>query len=229
MDINLSAPSATVLDPNPAALRGIVAIGPFVKMWAFRAEAGGFEARTGKRRGRRSQRGGGNTPVGTPRNAGLQGFIADELAELRQEKVAREKERRRLEERFGLGVDDEDTAMRMALLMSEESWRVESERSTPNASERSTPVGLDAPTSRFSSSEDEEDGELAEAIRRSLAEVDIAGGTPVEENLVPEASDAAEAAELERVLALSLVEQGGVDETREIVERDFVGKGKGRA
>lgn len=160
-NLALSGAGAIALDPDPTNLRGLVAIGSHVKYWHFRSDGVvGLGSRGGKRRRRKESRGGqSGTPSGVSRG-GIAGFIEDEVRDLTDERKRERKERHRLQQRFGVGMLEEDEELQLAIMMSEEAFETQSELSTPRLSTATTSMVGDG----------SDDNDIAEAIRRSLQE-----------------------------------------------------------
>ncbi|KAI9930603.1 hypothetical protein MW887_011357 [Aspergillus wentii] len=127
---NYFATGAICLDPDPTVLRGMVALGTHLRYWAYSSSAAD-QYKTSKRRWRRNQKGNNHSHEGQQRynNSGrgaLVDHIEDEKVEMERQRVADEKERAHLSNRFGvdlLGPDvSEDQLLAYAQLLSEESF-----------------------------------------------------------------------------------------------------------
>ena len=176
--INLFAAGAICLDPNPTVLRGMVSLGSHLRYWSFSSQATDQYQGT-KRRLRRSARG-SNQGVdhfsGTGRGA-LKDYIANEKIELEREKRTKRQEEKRLAGRFGVDLlgpgASEDDMLAYATMLSEESAQGDELRrkSAGNGDGKDTITTEAAMTSLLSSAAtDENDEEMAEAIRLSLQE-----------------------------------------------------------
>ncbi|KAL8638770.1 MAG: hypothetical protein Q9228_004105 [Teloschistes exilis] len=187
--INLFAAGAIFLDPNPTVLRGMVSLGTHLRYWSYSSSAAD-QYKSSKRRLRRSERGsnqGADCFTGTGRGA-LKDYIANEKAELEQEKKRKRKEDERLRGRFGLDLlgpgATEDEILAYATLLSEESARSDEARrrsGSEASSEHSTVIeGVSssslttaaAAVAPVEAAEEEEsiDPDIAKAIRLSLQE-----------------------------------------------------------
>jgi len=230
-EYNHFAVGSISLDNEPTFLRGVVSIGSTIRTWAFRSAD--IDRRvvpksgTKRRRRRASDRRGSGALKGLSTGAVTAPFhIKHELAEVRREREADDSERRHLAKRFGVGMYTEQEEMQMALLLSSETFEVETKRASPPSS----PLVI------------EEEDEVAEAIRRSLLDSPPPSFDPARSwsevakqdslNEVDEA-ERMEQEELEMALLLSLQEEGQTDETvgqfPELPSRQFEGKGKGRS
>lgn len=189
---NFFATGAICLDPDPTNLRGMVSLGTHLRYWSYSSSAAD-QYKTSKRRLRRSLRGdngaaGGQRFTTSGRDA-IRDFIEDERIEIERQRVAEEKERARLSERFGvdlLGPDiDEEQLLAYAQLLSQEASTGDATKRnnqpTPSTSVASTTPSDTIGPSSFSMGEvssssspyqdagDERvDDDLAEAIRLSL-------------------------------------------------------------
>lgn len=178
--MNLFAAGVVYLDPDPTVLRGVVSLGAHLRYWSYSSLATD-QYKSKKRRIRRSGYT-GNARVdrfsGTGRGA-LNSYIANEKLDLEQDKKDKRKERERLAGRFGLNLlgpgASEEEILAYATLLSEESAASEEEKrkSSPSNSNQgpSGPQKVDD----WDAMRDEEDADLAEAIRRSLQ--DSPGGS----------------------------------------------------
>ncbi|KAI1470641.1 uncharacterized protein F4812DRAFT_418452 [Daldinia caldariorum] len=122
---NFSAVGAIYLDPDPTALHGIVAFGTFVRYWAYSSSN---HATGRKRRHRHSDIHGRVT--GRRHGGGVEGYIAAEAEELRNEQEHNAREQARLRSRFGVGLGDltEEEALRYAEMVSQESFLLDEQR-----------------------------------------------------------------------------------------------------
>ncbi|KAI9723165.1 MAG: hypothetical protein M1828_004268 [Chrysothrix sp. TS-e1954] len=105
------AAGAIALDPDTSILRGIVAIGGYLKYWSYSSVSAADDlSKAQKRNMRRAKRGLNSSPSETyssSRRGGLKGFVDEELAhrELeRKEQQAQDKQERRIAGRFGLDI-----------------------------------------------------------------------------------------------------------------------------
>ncbi|KAI8958691.1 hypothetical protein F5Y11DRAFT_335527 [Daldinia sp. FL1419] len=145
---NSSAVRAIYLDPDPTALHGIVAFGTFVRYWAYSSS----NHATGRRRRHRHSDIHGRT-AGRHHSGGIEGYIAEEAEELRNEQKREERERARLRSRFGVGFGFEDLteeeALRYAEMVSQESFLLDEQRRA-SASDTGSAADFDT-TSSFGS------------------------------------------------------------------------------
>ncbi|KAL2044323.1 hypothetical protein N7G274_003028 [Stereocaulon virgatum] len=173
--INLFAAGAICLDPDPSVLRGMVSLGSHLRYWSYSSQAAD-QYKGNKRRLRRSERGsnqGGDKFSGTGRGA-LKDYIANEKLELEREKRIKRKEEERLSGRYGVDLlgpgATEDEILAYATMLSEEAARSDELRrksaSDDSSSDTVTDEAVASPLA--SSSLDELDNDMAEAIRLSL-------------------------------------------------------------
>lgn len=158
-DANHSAVGAIYLDPDPAAMRGILAFGTFLRYWTYSSD-GGTQALGKKRRSRHhadahGRLGGGRRVGGT-----VMDYIKAEAAELRRDQEHRVREEARLRSRFGVGLGDltEEEALRYAQLISEESFQIDEELRRANTSDEAASVSQSS--SSLSLSAVDADGEM---------------------------------------------------------------------
>ncbi|KAI1416706.1 hypothetical protein F5Y13DRAFT_185548 [Hypoxylon sp. FL1857] len=196
---NFSAVGAIYLDPDPSVLHGIVAFGTFVRYWAYSSSN---HATGRKRRQRHSDIHGRAT--GRRHGGDVQGYIAAEAEELRNEQEHKAREQARLRSRFGVGLGDltEEEAIRYAEMVSQESFLLDEQRrasasDTGSAADFDTtssfgstvtpdpsvtgPSPLATGSNAYDKATDESDYELQiqTAIRLSLLEgVNDMGGSP---------------------------------------------------
>lgn len=184
--INLFAAGALCLDPDPTVLRGMVSVGTHLRYWSFSSSAAD-QYKSSKRRLRRSERGsnqGSERISGTGRGV-LKDYIANEKLELQREKEHKRKEQERLAGRFGVDLlgpgATEDEILAYATLLSEEALLTDEQR-RKSESEGSTGEGavedlvnLSTPSRNVKDQED--DSDLAEAIRLSLQDADVIPAT----------------------------------------------------
>lgn len=189
---NFFATGAICLDPDPTILRGMVSLGTHLRYWSYSSSAAD-QYKSSKRRLRRSLRGDNGAGEGqrfnTSGRGAIRDFIEDERAEIERQRIADEKERAHLSERFGvdlLGPDiDEEQLLAYAQFLSQETYTGDSvkrnDQPAPASSVASTtPSDMIGPSSfglgEVSSSsspyqdaaDEEVDDDLAEAIRLSL-------------------------------------------------------------
>lgn len=175
--MNLFAAGAVYLDPDPTVLRGVVSLGAHLRYWSYSSLATD-RYKSKKRRIRRSactdnQR--ADRFSGTGRGA-LNSYIANEKLDLEQDKKDKRKERERLADRFGLNLlgpgANEEEILAYATLLSEESAASEEERrrkSSRSNNNNQSPSGSQK-VEDWDAMREDEDADLAEAIRRSLLE-----------------------------------------------------------
>lgn len=178
--INLFAAGAVYLDPDPTILRGVVSLGAHLRYWSYCSIAS-EQYKSNKRRFRRSGRTGNHVAErfsGTARGT-LKDYIANEKLDLEQDKKDKRKERERLAGRFGLDLlglgASEDEVLAYATLLSEESAVSDEEKrkNSPSNSKQGLSGSLkhgDRDAVHFPVMHEEEDADLAEAIRLSLQE-----------------------------------------------------------
>ncbi|KAL6719375.1 hypothetical protein ACLMJK_003614 [Lecanora helva] len=174
--VNLFAAGAICLDSDTTVLRGMVSLGSHLRYWSYSSQAADVY-KGNKRRLRRSERGSNQAAdrfSGTGRGA-LKDYIANEKLELEREKRIKRKEDNKLSARYGVDLlgpgATEDELLAYATLLSEESAKVDEQR-RKSASEDSSSETIteEAVTSSVSSTQDEVDEDVAEAIRLSLQE-----------------------------------------------------------
>lgn len=174
--INLFAAGSICLDPDPTSLRGMVSLGSHLRYFSYSSQAAD-QYKGSKRRLRRSERGsyqGGDRFSGTGRGA-LKDYIANEKLELEREKRTRRKEEERLAGRYGIDLlgpgATEDEIMAYATLLSEEAAKDDELRRKSSSDDSSSDtITEEAVASPASSTQEEVDGDMAEAIRLSLQE-----------------------------------------------------------
>ena len=173
--MNLFAAGVVYLDPDPTVLRGVVSLGAHLRYWSYSSLVTD-QYKSKKRRIRRSGYT-GNPRVdrfsGTGRGA-LNSYIANEKSDLEQDKKDKRKERERLAGRFGLNLlgpgASEEEILAYATLLSEESAASEEEKRKSSASNSNQGPSGPQKVEDWDAMRDEEDADLAEAIRRSLQE-----------------------------------------------------------
>ncbi|KLU82676.1 F-box and WD domain-containing protein [Magnaporthiopsis poae ATCC 64411] len=158
-DANHSAVGAIYLDPDPAAMRGILAFGTFLRYWTYSSD-GGAQALGKKRRSRHHADAHGRLGSGRRVGGTVMDYIKAEAAELRRDQEHRVREEARLRSRFGVGLGDltEEEAIRYAQLISEESFQVDEELRRVNTSDEAASVSQSS--SSLSLSAVDADGEM---------------------------------------------------------------------
>lgn len=179
---NLAAAGAICLDRDPTILRGMVSVGAQLRYWSYSSSAA-EQYKGNKRRRRRSERDNNqisNHFTHTSKSV-LKEYITDEKLQLEREKRDRRKEEERLAGRFGVdllgpGANEEDILAYAALLSKEAVAQDESREKSGSPSSLDVP-SLDTITDTHGPAppalvgdEDENDADIAEAIRRSLEE-----------------------------------------------------------
>lgn len=192
---NRTAAGAICLDSDPTVLRGMVSIGTQLRYWSYRSSAGD-QYKGNKRRRRRSEREHNQSSdrfSDTGRGT-LKDYITNERLELEREKMDRRKREERMAGRFGLDLlgpgANEAEILAYAALLSKEAAAQDEERrksGSPSSVDGSSidPVMEAGGTVRLAAASDEEDdADIAEAIRRSLEEINFSprvidfGATP---------------------------------------------------
>ena len=190
---NYYAAGATVLDPDPTLLRGMVSLGTHLRYWSYSSSAAD-QYKSGKRKLRRRSERGSNAAANEQRfthtgRGVLKDYVANEKQELEREKVARRKEYERMSGRFGTdllgpGASEEDM-LAYATMLSEESYTSDevkrrgsggsnnalSSASTDTVHDGGVSLVEEAATSPLSVPADDNhilDPDAAEAIRLSL-------------------------------------------------------------
>ncbi|CAG8903283.1 unnamed protein product [Penicillium egyptiacum] len=188
---NYYATGAICLDTDPTVLRGMVSLGTHLRYWSY-SSSEADQYKSSKRRLRHLMRGNNGAAEGQRFNnsgrGAIEDFIEDERIDMERQRIADEKERAHLSARFGidlLGPDiDEEQLLAYAQLLSEEACSANMPKPTDSAavSSSATSASFDTvgPSSvgngEISSSsspyqdpaDDNDDDELAEAIRLSL-------------------------------------------------------------
>lgn len=195
------AASAIRLDPDPTVLRGIVALGPYLKYFSYSSISAIEDlSKSQKRRLKRAAtRGGPKASQGehftNSRRVGLKGFVSQEMLSREmdeRERQQKQKENQKFASRFGLdllGSDaGEEEMLAYAKMLSEE----ERERERTRATEE---VPLDAEKWRFASWQQR--FEMAGAV----ALTDSQTPTPTLEN------DSTTEDELDKAMELSLKDE----------------------
>ncbi|KAK4176922.1 putative F-box/WD repeat-containing protein POF10 [Triangularia setosa] len=122
---NFYAVGAIYLDPDPTALRGVLAFGTFLRYWTYSSTN---QVSGRKRRHRHNDVHG---RLASRRDgAGVDSYIAAEAAEMRREQEHRSRELDRLRKRFGVGLAEltEEEALQYAQMISEESLLLDEQR-----------------------------------------------------------------------------------------------------
>lgn len=190
--INLFAAGAVYLDPDPTVLRGVVSLGAHLRYWSYSSLATD-QYKSKKRRIRRSGRTGnhGADRFSSTGRGALNSYIANEKLDLEQDKKEKRKEGERLAGRFGLNLlgpgASEEEVLAYATLLSEESAASEEEkRKSSRSNSNQGPSGSlkiqDKDAVHLSATSDDEDADLAEAIRRSLQETHWGSKSDAEES-----------------------------------------------
>lgn len=195
---NAFAARCLSLDPDPTVLRGVVALGSFIRYWSFSTTDSHLHSKRSRKRqsptggalGRRKIGNSGNTTGRIGKD------VKTEQADLKAEEEAREKERRLLERRFGvgeggLGLDDEEMVAYAEMISKEMAEKEEmfmrdagvldqgvnghsSSSASSSRLEDAPPAAatpdVAAATSPAPDLDEYEDPEIAEAIRRSILE-----------------------------------------------------------
>ena len=128
------AAGAISLDPDPTSLRGVVAIGTWLRYWHYSSEAAVEDiSKSRKRKMHRELRGLNSSPgegVSNSRRYGLKSFVTDEIAERKLEEKLQANERKkedRIAARFGLHLlgegASEEEMLAYATMLSEEEQR----------------------------------------------------------------------------------------------------------
>ncbi|KAJ5965195.1 uncharacterized protein N7479_005071 [Penicillium vulpinum] len=194
---NYYATGAICLDTDPTVLRGMVSLGTHLRYWSY-SSSEADQYKTSKRRLRYLLRGNNGATEGQRFNnsgrGAIEDFIEDERIDMERQKIADEKERAHLSARFGvdlLGPDiDEEQLLAYAQLLSAEACSGDSAKPkdsiTVSSSATSASFDTVGPSSfglgEVSSSssphqdpaDDNDDDELAEAIRLSLLDEQFA-------------------------------------------------------
>lgn len=199
------------LDPDPTVLRGVAAVGGFLRYWSYSSASPSEDlSKTQKRRLKRGSRSFNASPgenfIGI-RRVGLKGFVNQELhaREIEQkEHKAYEKEQRRVAGRFGLNLLGDDASdeelLAYAKLLSEEEDQRRAAREAqdtlgPNATEQEIEARLEA-----LSDEDRQKWKFASwDVRRELVNSVSVPSTPAQRQ--PQADD-----ELAKAIELSLLD-----------------------
>ncbi|KAJ5431587.1 hypothetical protein N7445_009319 [Penicillium cf. griseofulvum] len=187
---NYYATGAICLDSDPTVLRGMVSLGTHLRYWSY-SSSEADQYKTSKRRLRHLLRRSNGAAEGQRFNnsgrGAIEDFIEDERVDMERQKIADEKERAHLSARFGidlLGPDiDEEQLLAYAQLLSEEacSGDAAQPKDSPTISSSATSASFDtvgpssfglgevsSSSSPYQNPSDDNDDELAEAIRLSL-------------------------------------------------------------
>ena len=160
---NPAAVGAIFLDPDPAALRGIVAYGSVVRTWSFSSS----DSHSWKKRKLRHRHG---DAQGRRSTRTVSGHIAAEAREVRREHERQAREQDRLRTRFGVGsLGDltEEEAIMYAQMMSEESFMEDEQRRVSASETSSTYSGVSTPEPSLSGAKTEQ-----AAVGLSSSEID---------------------------------------------------------
>ncbi|KAK0636866.1 hypothetical protein B0T17DRAFT_587879 [Bombardia bombarda] len=192
---NYFAVGAIFLDPDPTALRGVLAFGTFLRFWTYSSTN---QTPGRKRRLRHSDIHGRLASRRT--GAVVSSYIAAEEAEHRHDEEHRSRELLRLRSRFGVGLGDltEEEAIRYAEMVSEESFAQEEQRRW-SASD----TGSTADIGETASSADSTDTVTPEPSLSGAA------GVGSSTNLLPPLQEEVEddyEAQIQRAIRLSLME-----------------------
>ena len=122
---------AIFLDPDPTALRGILACGTYVRFWNYSSSS--TTQHSGRKRRHRHHHDIVHGAGGARRNSNtVESHIAAEQAELRRERERREKELERLRRKYvgdgWMGELTEEEALQYARIISEEAYLLEEQR-----------------------------------------------------------------------------------------------------
>lgn len=177
---NLAAAGAICLDRDPTTLRGMVSVGTQLRYWSYSSSAAD-QYKGNKRRRRRSERDNNQKSNHFTHSTKsiLKDYITDEKLQLEREKRDRRKEEERLAGRFGVdllgpGANEEDILAYAALLSKEAAAQDKAKRkagSPSNLDGSSIETIIDAPSPASpAADEDDNNADIAEAIRRSLEE-----------------------------------------------------------
>ncbi|KAJ5783259.1 hypothetical protein N7457_005033 [Penicillium paradoxum] len=187
---NYYATGAICLDTDPTVLRGMVSLGTHLRYWSY-SSSEADQYKPSKRRLRRLMRGDNGIPEGQRFNNSGRGevedFIEDERIDMERQIIADEKERTHLSKRFGvdlLGPDiDDEQLLAYAQLLSEEAYSGDVAKPSNSAAISSSatsasfdtvgpsffgPGEVSSSSSPYQGPADNDDDELAEAIRLSL-------------------------------------------------------------
>lgn len=195
---NFFATGAICLDPDPTNLRGMVSLGTHLRYWSYSSSAAD-QYKSSKRRLRRALRGDNGASDGQRFNnsgrGAIQDFIEDERVEIERQKIADERERAHLSQRFGvdlLGPDiDEEQLLQYAQLLSQEAYTGDvvkqgdsivaassvASSSLPDTTGPSSFGGAEVSSSSspyHDAADEQVNDDLAEAIRLSLLDEDSA-------------------------------------------------------
>lgn len=170
---NQYAARAVQLDPDPTVLRGVIALGTYVRYWSFAGDvSSAINGKRKKKLGRRAGVGGGvaSSPGRGRLEGNLRGEISSEIIALEKEKARKKKEEDRLREMFGVpgfgfGELSEEEMILYARMLSEEAF--DKEKSALGSELERGESGLSREP-RASSDEDEE-AALAAALAASAS------------------------------------------------------------
>ena len=177
---NQFAARCLVLDPDPTNLRGVVALGTFIRYWSF-------SGHTGSNLKKKRKIGAGRRGNATPGRVKIQlkaDIRSDEIA-LRKEQERQRKEAEELEKRYGIASGrtalSEEEMLAYARMISQETYEMESSSRSEVASSLSggsadaaTPDGSVQGLGRNNrAAADPEDVDLERALRLSLQDVEV--------------------------------------------------------
>ncbi|KAF8417961.1 hypothetical protein EV426DRAFT_720912 [Tirmania nivea] len=179
---NQYAARAVQVDSDPTVLRGVVALGTYVRYWSFAGDVSStINGKRKKKAVRRAGVGGGGTGVMSRREVveNLRGEIVGELGELEREREREEKEERRFREKFGVeagrgGLTEEEMLV-YARMLSEEAF--EKERGKEKDVYGVIEGGSSTRAARFvgelvARNDEDEEAALAAALAASVAEAE---------------------------------------------------------
>jgi hypothetical protein len=198
---------AIFLDPDPTALRGILAFGTFVRFWSY---SSAHHAPGRKRRLRHSDIHG--RLASRRHNGTVSSYIAAEEAELRHEQEHHAREVERLRKRFGLGLGEltEEEAIQYAQMISQEAFLQDEQRRFSGASD----VGDSGSSSCSAADTVTPEPSFSGSIASTAAGPSGSGlSVPLEESQGLAGDDVDDfEAQVQRAIRLSLLESGGGDE-----------------
>ncbi|KAK0672724.1 putative F-box/WD repeat-containing protein POF10 [Cercophora samala] len=199
---------AIYLDPDPTALRGVLAFGTFLRYWTYSST----NQVTGRKRRHRHHDVHGRL-AGRRDGAGVGSYIAAEAAEMLREQEHRSKELDRLRKRFGVGLAEltEEEALQYAQMISEESLLLDEQRRfSDTASGSNADLGSLSGSSGGSSTAETVTPEPS--IANGVGAVAGASASSMVLAPLPEETGQAEddfEAQMQRAIRLSLMESGG--------------------
>ncbi|KAI5849233.1 hypothetical protein BZA05DRAFT_375515 [Tricharina praecox] len=173
---NQFAARCLVLDPDPTALRGVVALGTLIRYWSLSTKD--FNpGKKGKKVGGVGRRGG--TPNWNNGKAGVRDVIVGDSLALQKERELEWRAAEELEKRYGIGIGhaalSEEEMLAYASMVSQETFERESSNRSDvgsslsgRSSQTITPEG-----SLRSFSHEEGDDDFQRALRLSLQDVEV--------------------------------------------------------